>query len=262
MMSQAKQGHRTTKKKEEGKRKICFDEFLIGRILKLESLERFNFSTHRICVCVYGVDSVCVFGGELVNIKTQSSQAGLRDFKSLRTHLPHRSSRVSPWRRVGFFKKNVSLSGYTLEFSSHGNTLGMPRSCSPPFLTLPLGLLQLLLLSASLPFLWARGTVVSGKQWPNQGSFLENPARRKTTAKWNCPDALMRSSRMSLECDRGTLPPSAMGETVPIATTGFSSDDCTSFLISWRKMPGPLCGRPPRAELAQEAKGLVWWFCY
>jgi hypothetical protein len=35
-MSQAKQGYRTTKKKrkkEEGKRKICFDEFWIGRIL-------------------------------------------------------------------------------------------------------------------------------------------------------------------------------------------------------------------------------------
>lgn len=108
-------------------------------------------------------------------------------------------------------------------FSSRGNTLGKPRSCSPPLLTLPLGPLQLLLLPASLPFLWARGTVVSGKQWPNQGHFLENPARRKTTAKWNCPDALMRSSRVSLECDRGTLPPSAMGETVSIATTGITA---------------------------------------
>lgn len=68
-------------------------------------MERFNFSTHRICVRVYGVGSVCVFGGgSWLILKHNLLRQGL-ETKSLRTHLPHRSPRVSPWRRVGFFKK-------------------------------------------------------------------------------------------------------------------------------------------------------------
>lgn len=147
-------------------------------------------------------------------------------------------------------------------FSSLGNTLGMPRSCSPPpppppTLPCPWGRCSCSSSPPPSPSSGLGGAVVSGKQGPNQGSFLEKTARRKTTVKWNCLDALIRSSRVSFECGRRTLPPSAMGETVSIAMTGFFPNNSVSFLFRWRKMSGPLCGEPPRAKLVQEAKGLV-----
>lgn len=137
---------------------------------------------------MYGVGSMCVGGeGEVVNIKTQSSQAGLRDFKSLRTHLPHRSSRCLLGGGLALKKMFISLSGYTLEFLFPGEHSWNAKAMLPPHpaphLALPLGPCSCSSSRPPSPSSGLGSTVVSGKQGPNHGSFLEKTARRKTTVK-------------------------------------------------------------------------------